>query len=56
MVYSVQQANNFYLWWFDESVRWYLHLYYWPYYAAGKQDEWAKMGITLNGVRPICRS
>ncbi len=58
MVYSVQQVNNFYMWWFDESVRWYIHWYYLPYYLAGKQDEWTQLGITLNGARPInlCQS
>ncbi len=49
------KLDNFMFWWWDESVRWYLHWYYLPYYMAGKQDEWTQLGITLNGARPICK-
>jgi len=28
--------------------------YFWPLYQLGQQDEWFKMGITLNGFKPIC--
>jgi hypothetical protein len=50
--------NNFYddslFWWYDESIRWFLIYYYWPYFILGNGDELMKMGITLNGIRPLC--
>jgi len=42
-------------WWFDEMVRHWITWYFFPYYIAGKSDEWTQLGITLNGAKPICR-
>jgi hypothetical protein len=51
----MQPANNdIWYWWFDESVRLFLLSYYWPNFVMGNADEWMKMGITLNGARPMC--
>jgi len=38
---------------FDQYILWSLMFYYYPLYQLGQQDEWTKMGITLNGARPI---
>lgn len=59
MVYSVQLANNdIWFWWYDELVRQWLLMYYWPNFVIGNFDEWQKLGITLNGIRPVnlCKS
>ncbi len=32
----MNQLDDFWYWWWDESMRWYLHWYYLPYYIAGK--------------------
>lgn len=50
MVYSEQLLNNT----MDEFVRLWLVSYYWPYFVLGNLDDWMKMGVTLNGVRPLC--
>ena len=44
-------------WWYDEFVREWITLYYWPYFVAGNIDDWMSMGITLNGVKSssICK-
>jgi hypothetical protein len=50
------QANNdIWFWWYDELVRQWIVLYYWPYFVSGNLDNWMKMGVTLNGVRPMCK-
>lgn len=36
----------------DMYVLIWLKMYYWPYFVAGNVDDWCKMGITLNGIRP----
>ena len=38
----------------DNFVRLWLVSYYWPYFVAGNIDDWMKMGVTLNGLRPMC--
>lgn len=43
-------------WWFDQYIRYFLTCYYWPNFVLGSQDEWVKLGITLNGAKPICKS
>ena len=54
MGYSVLPAsNNFWFWWFDESVKLGINLWFMPYVIIGSLDEWQKLGITLNGARPI---
>lgn len=40
-------------WWYDQSVRWFLLSWYWPNFVMGNYDDWMKLGITLNGARPI---
>ena len=47
------ENDNLMCWWFDESVRIFLISWYWPNFVIGNFDEWQKLGITLNGVRPI---
>lgn len=39
---------------FDQIIICQLSLYFWPMYQLGMQDDWIKLGITLNGARPIC--
>ncbi len=56
MEYSVLQVNDdIWFWWYDELVRQWIVMYYWPYFVAGNADEWTKLGITLNGMRNICK-
>lgn len=43
-------------WWFDEFVREWLLIYYWPYFLAGNIDDWINLGITLNGIKPMCKA
>lgn len=47
--------NDSWFWWYDEFIRQWIVLYYWPYFVAGNIDDWTKMGITLNGARPLCK-
>ena len=49
--------NDIMCWWYDEFVREWITLYYWPYFVAGNIDDWMSMGITLNGVKSssICK-
>lgn len=44
--------DDIWFWWYDESVRLFLVSWYWPNFVMGNFDSWAKMGITLNGIRP----
>ena len=44
--------EDFLCWWFDEYVKLFLIGWYWPNFVMGNYDEWASMGITLNGIRP----
>ena len=54
MVYSVQHLSDDVLfWWYDEYVRLSLISWYWPNFVMGNFDDWVKLGITLNGIRPI---
>jgi hypothetical protein len=41
---------------FDEWIRLMLIGYYLPYFVVANADEWLKLGVTLNGVRPICKN
>lgn len=45
-------------WYFDQGVKVFLFWYYWPNFVIGNFDEWQKLGITLNGMRPVnlCQS
>ncbi len=29
--------------------------WFWPYFLMGNADSWQKMGITMNGVKPMCK-
>lgn len=29
-------------------------MWFWPYFVMGNADTWQKLGITMNGVKPIC--
>lgn len=37
----------------DLYVKYFITSWYWPYYVIGNLDDWQKLGITLNGIRPI---
>ena len=37
----------------DAYIKFFVTAWFWPYYVMGNLDEWQKLGITLNGVRPI---
>ena len=37
----------------DAYVKLFITAWFWPYYIMGNLDEWQKLGITLNGARPI---
>ena len=38
----------------DAYVGAWVTVWFWPYFIMGNADEWQKLGITMNGVRPIC--
>ena len=40
---------------FDEYVRLFLVNWYWPNFVMGNFDDWQKLGITLNGAKPLCK-
>lgn len=29
--------------------------WFWPYFIMGNADAWQKLGITMNGVKPMCK-
>ncbi|NDG32534.1 hypothetical protein EB118_20975 [bacterium] len=47
--YTEQLANNI----IDANVRMFVTNWFWPYFVVGNLDSWQKLGITLNGARPI---
>ena len=49
MEYLEQPVNNI----FDFQVKIFLTLWFWPHFVMGNIDNWQKLGITLNGIRPI---
>lgn len=46
--------NNIIEFYIDEYVKYMLLIYFYPLYQLGQQDEWMKLGITLNGAKSIC--
>ena len=50
MYYKLNE--DLWFWWYDESVRQFLLWYYWPNFLMGNFDDWASLGLTLNGIRP----
>ena len=28
--------------------------WFWPYFIMGNVGDWEKLGITMNGIKPIC--
>ena len=50
---QVNPLDELYFWWYDEIIRQWVTLYFWPYFVAGNLDDWLSMGITLNGSRPV---
>jgi len=38
----------------DAYVGMWVTAWFWPYFVMGNADDWQKLGITMNGVRPIC--
>jgi hypothetical protein len=39
---------------FDAYVGYWTTAWFWPYFVMGNADAWQKMGITMNGIKPIC--
>jgi len=39
----------------DACVGLFITAWFWPYYVMGNLDAWQKLGITMNGIRPICK-
>ena len=37
----------------DFQTKMFVTAWFWPYFIMGNLDSWQKMGITMNGVRPI---
>lgn len=37
----------------DFQTKLFITAWFWPYFIMGNLDSWQKMGITMNGVRPI---
>lgn len=38
---------------FDFYMKTFITTWFWPYYVIGNLDDWQKLGITLNGAKPI---
>jgi len=49
----IQFIDDYYGWWFDQSVKMFLIGWYTPNFIIGNADEWIKLGVTLNGIRHI---
>ena len=47
--YSEQLANNI----MDANIQMLVTGWFWPYFVMGNLDSWQKLGITMNGARPI---
>jgi len=39
----------------DVQVKYFLLFWYLPYFMMGDIDSWQKMGITMNGIKPMCK-
>jgi len=37
----------------DQWVKTFITAWFFPYFIIGNLDDWQKLGITLNGIRPI---
>jgi hypothetical protein len=37
----------------DQIVKNFVTLWFWPYFVMGNYDDWQKLGVTLNGIRPV---
>lgn len=37
----------------DAQIKFFVTAWFWPYFIMGNLDSWQKLGITLNGVKPI---
>jgi hypothetical protein len=40
---------------FDAYMGMCVTAWFWPYFVMGNLDAWQKMGVTLNGIGPMCR-
>ena len=38
----------------DHYVAVFVTAWFWPYFVMGNLDGWQKLGITLNGIKPMC--
>ena len=38
----------------DWQVSVFVTAWFWPYYIMGNLDSWQKLGIIMNGIKPIC--
>jgi hypothetical protein len=39
----------------DEMARIWITAYFWPYFIMGNMDNFKEIGITLNGIHPLCK-
>jgi len=37
----------------DQIVKNFVTMWFWPYFIMGNLDDWQKLGVTLNGIRPV---
>ena len=37
----------------DNYAKFFITAWFWPFFIMGNLDDWQKLGITLNGARPI---
>lgn len=37
----------------DAQIKFFVTAWFWPYFVMGNLDSWQKLGITLNGIKPI---
>jgi len=38
----------------DAYVGMFVTAWFWPYFVIGNLESWQKLGITMNGLKPIC--
>ena len=50
----MNNQEELWFWWFDQMIKLSLTYYFTPNFIIGNVDDWMKLGITMNGARPLC--
>jgi len=51
VTYQLEPANKI----FDAYMSLWVTAWFWPYFLMGNADSWQKLGITMNGIKPMCK-